>query len=1603
MFGGQKIGPTETDFVLAEKLIYALSLNNASSYFTICVALGLTDSLGKNFVLRTWGKDVSDNEKGNDNFIPKWWPSFYDMDTALGVNNSGTQDINSDDYIDKYVNIPKYTYTVDGVEYETDDLSSVPSGVTPTKRVNQVKVYLNYKGTNGEKPNFSCYNSALWNIMRHEAFEGPLRAVQVRTYQSSWEILRKNTNGTDKLLYSPDNFVRLMEVQMKDCGELLFNFDYNNKYLYKFEVVKNGNTVTLNKINGQQMNILHGDRVEYVRQWLDERLNFFDGVFMVSYLNNNNISTSNFNSNCFKLAVITAEGYGNIPEFINPILNITTSSPIIFSIFKQNANSTDLSNSHTYYIPKNTPTDIVLPEGLTGTNGVKITFNYSNIITNIKKLQNIAFSRLVEGSLPKMAEIDVSDIKKLGEKPFDFTSNFITTDKVSGELVSNLENINFSGSDFKGATDSIVNVSIDLSGQNGKGEDYNYNNIDTIDISNSCVTNLVLPKTPIKKLNVVNTNIPSLIIENQSLLDGINLNQCDKLNDLQISNCNGFVKLNISSLKSLRYISINNCQNLSELTISKNIVLEKVLISNCPNLTVLNVSSNKDENIANVNGKLIEISVDKCESLQSFNASKNDNENLAIKLSGKMPYLSDLNLSNLNVSSIQLPDASHLTNVKTVNISNCGKLKEFTYSENFENESNIIDLTPFTALSGEGLSISGNGSLEYLRVGTKENPFKVVNNSYNGMFSYLQSLKRIYGYLMLCGNALFTYSINFKLNDSYEIIGDKDPEDGKDITSITPNDIRGDKYNTHVSFSDDLTNIDYTFRKTKCSPHDILYILSLCDNVTSMIGTFESCTNKGNNEALDYRYAFSHCHNVTNMNSFMSVDITDAYNNEPCDVHIFSTNYDYEGNPYHNGTFSFLKNVKDIDGLFSGHKVFYNHSKTYNKSWIFGPDELPNGESFMIESLNDFNIYENIGDDGYFFKASDLISNLKHLKYIMSSFNEMPFVFSFNDRVEGEDYLGSKLLYNNTELLKIEKSFRFKTNQWDYFDTEQEITNLFGGDNPETVNDLNHYPRKLERVANSFIFPSHLNDIKVKFEITENTLCTLVNLVDVIGDITEPSFSGSGLKKYVTGKFPYGLLSKNQKLKTFQHFFNGLEIVDNYNESVNIPGTFFVDENGDNRCPQLTNVDGTFCNLKFKYHLTPNGFNKSNIESVAYIFAETNYTEPTNFGITGTIPFDLFRNTYDNGTPKKIISNMSYAFMGIDNDIEPCICDYDQNDFKSVESAVEKGYLILKDGRYVWNIFKSDGNGDNYHDAIKNSGAIKEPNVQQITDDDFDECLKEGYYDNRNNNKDSEHLLPTDDEGKRSFMFPSDILYYCNPNKDLNCDGLFYESRGFKGTIPPMMFENTPLITNLNNVFNGCNGIMPFKNMDKSKLGVMYPVRLLSSLKQLRNIKNLFSYTYIHPGTTIDKDMFANNKFLSNISGLWSSTVWLLPESYSDKHTKQLPKDLFINNIHISNVSFLFSRAKLNMTMTTLFNLSNNNGHKEITNTEAYLQDASNLFDGGIVDKFWEFNTVFDDKIAGTYVIYGSDIDQSLLLSKLNITTNERNIYNGYFERKPNV
>jgi hypothetical protein len=134
-----------------------MNWNNMVSYYIIAIIFGLVDSMAKNLTLRSWGKSSS-----GDNI---WYMCFYDMDTALRVNNVGAETVPYNAHLHRY-----YTDTTSIAEARVTNHCSSISGV-----FNQ---------------EYSGYNTRLQEIV--ENINVGYDSAEAKTLQSVYKDLRTN-------------------------------------------------------------------------------------------------------------------------------------------------------------------------------------------------------------------------------------------------------------------------------------------------------------------------------------------------------------------------------------------------------------------------------------------------------------------------------------------------------------------------------------------------------------------------------------------------------------------------------------------------------------------------------------------------------------------------------------------------------------------------------------------------------------------------------------------------------------------------------------------------------------------------------------------------------------------------------------------------------------------------------------------------------------------------------------------------------------------------------------------------------------------------------------------------------------------------------------------------------------------------------------------------------------------------------------------------------------------------------------------------------------------------------------------------------------------
>lgn len=1081
----------------SEKLCKYLSIKNAMAYFVIANAFGMVDSLGKNLTLRTW--NINDDDM-------MWYPCFYDMDTALGITNEGAESVPSTAFIDEYKN------------------RVINEGDTGT---NSLIVTRNKQIPGG----FVAYNSKLWNILRATTEEGSANIFKSTGhykgdyYEDVWKKLRQ-VGGN---LRDVNNIINMLTEQTQECGEILFNYDYNIKYLTKYDVKdENGNITSSNTFGN--IGMLHGDRVEYIRKWLTDRFIFLDCVFEntvadngLPYYNNGQI----------------VMGGNNGEDFVSELIfNVT--SPAILKLTV----GSNMETTQKYFLPAYEGTRIITPP-VTSTK--RLGFNLMSIMTEIDGIQNNNFSKFENCKFPKFSKLDLSGVNTLDlSSPIDFQSTFVFNN------ASELRELDLSNATSQ---DANASLSVDLT---------NFNKLSEIDISNSCVGALILPKSPMSKLLFSNSKVKNLTIEDQPYLENLDFRGCKSLSGVTIINCSKITNLDISNLSELSNVIIRNCNSLTKIQCKNNPKLKTIVIENNAILNEIDLSgcSNKD----------LKISILTCD-----------------------------NLSNINLSSLQttqpigLPNT--VNNVTKLTLTSCVGLTAFVYGSGETctyQEENVLDLTPFTNLPNTGLNLTNCSALKYVKFKNDENASFDLTSDY---FSKCTSLRQIFGRVKIKGTGVFSGCSNFSIHN--------------DVAKYTtlPENIVHEEGDFVTNMIVDTTSLSSCFSNTNCSLSDAYYILRQCEKVSNLSSLFYECKNVRNDDdhSLD-RNIFKYCGNVTNMSSlFYSCNLR-GFLRSPKDGEY--------------GILSYCKSLTNFNTTFYPATNFYIDENFFCENTDGEPLKITSISYFSPKTIADSNSNNTTVT---YIKTTKLLANLPNLTTITNSFNQGQFEFITNNN-DGTPYCD--LFYNNTKLVTIDDCFNGITatgtcrNLFGGYDGTltdkshfpQSLTTIKSSFIVNTGN-LKFYIGNsfLQKIKNSIKYITGANTGNYTSTTSSFNGNGMYKYIDV-----EPGFD-----EYA---FPYKIFNGCSNLLETPALLRNLRRENETFENDVIQIPIYKDAMGDyvsmfKDTPKITNISYLFSNMYgIKYELVGGGFKNTSLKNVEGVFAES--TSENNK--EGMIPYGLF-------------------------------------------------------------------------------------------------------------------------------------------------------------------------------------------------------------------------------------------------------------------------------------------------------------------------------------------------------------------------------------------
>lgn len=1358
-----------------------LGFNTTSiyKYFIIANFFGLADNFGKNATFRSWNS--------GDYYI-----GFYDMDTALGGGNQGALSIDPDMWL-KYLK-------------------------------NQILDDKNYgfvaETFNSEDPNrlsnttISANHNKLWLSMDTPLMRSKVNITELTgtsAYSYYWDDFRETLyNAAVKAGYSNavDYFVNEFYLkQTGECGPLLFNLDYKLKYLVQFTDDSFSNTKYLSK--------LHGRKAAYTLDWLNRHTLFLDSIF---YWRN---TSQKFNYPNDLNSKMSSTVY-NTPEYM-PIKSNTS-----LIVYHNVGNATQTyyflpKNKKVYVDAGNNTSDSEVTWGITNSPQIIEIGDEDNPLSNMNVYVISSTNtelHINNPGLTAITELSLQNSNSLSS-PFSLDS----FEPYNG--VSEIRTLNFANTQSRLIQGSRPTFTLELTTTLSTGEtDTKYTKLREIDISNSqCVSDITIPSIPLSTLNVYNSALTNLNLDNQNYISNIDLTGCTKLINITIKECELFEHLTVGNLNNLQEVSITNnpnitsidisgCNNLRKVTIQNNSNLTSIRITNCTGLT--GTSSSNYLTITD-NRKLTSLELYGCLNLQTFTISTSNQENISI-----------LNLYNTSITYIQ--------------------------GDGVDTE--LLDLQKFRNL--EVFNIYGDTKLSEIQfLNDKSHPITLNTN-----FQSCDSLKRIYGNLILNqvngtqGTGMFRGCSQFTIhgNDDKTALGpttwrNKQIRDtnnrvktiweifseSKDNKPSNPETDPTRPYskivwdNTYAPGTK-VTNIkignnslSYIFYGTNLTQFDVYYMLFVFSQIDGNISLDRPFYNLKRNEGeyilfnwidtdnMFNRFTFYNMDNVTSINECFSCSSTPEINTSS-DTYILSPEEDYNiDGDEDNGVLSPLINVTSI-GRLIGSSV--NFAKTVFNRY--------DGKDYNITSLSyqgTINVYS---DDSYSnYTIASESQNIPSIKGNLTDFfKNLPKLSTITSFLNFQ-FINFDTLQFPTTITSIKGALKASSGGTGTIDIKRmfagckQLSNL---SNFATTSTNTNYGSQADFPITSDMFSEFTELKKVGYDTSDSTSG---------GNST--TFSFKGARHYINqSTFPEDILVNNTKIEAFTHIFYQCENKD-FPSTPKIPGNMFVNN------PKLINVNGLFWDANFPMTLSPNGFaNCNNLQIVANFLRHTQARDNNSRSkVTGEIPYRFFFHGESSGSttvygtnqeekpgedfdietnlestqvtytvPATGISDMSYCFSGCLN------LNYYSN--TANQDFVENNPNYSP---YKWNYNKTNKiwtENTNTKQKIAYWGYTGDPSTQnpeyEYLEDDTIEMIRENNISGK-----TEHL---------NYCCAPDLLRYCNPN--CNIEGLFdycgldiqtvgiintsenYQSAGINGRICPYLLKPTTNISNINYMFRYC-------------------------------------------------------------------------------------------------------------------------------------------------------------------------------------------------------
>lgn len=562
-----------------------LNFQSVSEYYTICMVLGLVDNVMKNLNIKTWS--------GKNPAGTTWVTAFYDMDTCLGINNSGGKIsyFAFSDYWDG-----KLKKTQDGVDYPDN-----------------VNIYRDFSPSTLGSNGFDVPSSYLFAVAKYARLifkdDEQYTVNYPQELYAKWRSSVTNKKTHEGILKNADYFVdNFYANNLGSINSLLVTYNYRSKYLALDDSGSQWNPIDYQKFNGT--------RINYVRDWFNGRLHILDAYF-------------NLNSS-IGVPIQYRDSDGQWRD-----LNLSSDPNVENIIYDCTYNAAN------YSVPMNKDVIILRDIFSSGSSsaGIQIGANASFKIKcpkfsplQITKANAVIANYIIGGDNYQQVDIPttgVQGVKVGGSQLWSYLENinWIEGNAQTGLYIGSdkLESINGSSNTFGSFsfnTPSVKEINLTSPGYTAtlalNGSD-NYPNLSSINLSGSKMglTANSLNITTVNVSNIKNSgasititncpNITSFSVDN-SQLQTLQWSQIQgQYKNLSFNNKTNITNFNLSCIESGGSFTLSGDNSVETITLQG---FETININNCPKLRTVTIA--EYDNHSNVQIYPKSISVTNC-------------------------------------------------------------------------------------------------------------------------------------------------------------------------------------------------------------------------------------------------------------------------------------------------------------------------------------------------------------------------------------------------------------------------------------------------------------------------------------------------------------------------------------------------------------------------------------------------------------------------------------------------------------------------------------------------------------------------------------------------------------------------------------------------------------------------------------------------------------------------------------------------------------------------------------------------------------------------------------------------------------------------------